>query len=353
MKFVKVKSPGIKRMDRCPEPAVWLPEIWSSVVYTQMTLEHTFAMLTIMRIRKVDKSYHHSCQGTIYVDNNTYLIASEALGVEMSQNLTGNLFVGNHPDDNVAIFGKGFKGVVVKMKIHGDMVNFEAEMLVGIDQYNACEYDPCETGECVIANVKFGYKCVSDSKVSAQYSDHDKGKGDESCLVEVNEKSEAVFRWTTQQLNQIMDVLVNDRLIAIYVPIHNESHLYNNNDSNLYAPLLTGSGMCQLLIKQFIRPGFKVMIRGTDIHKVEVSGKLAANCRNASSLWIYFKVNDADTSISPSVIAASILGTVVLAGAVIGVCLRQYRTATKKGMCERRKKTSRSKRLMRNGDTAV
>ncbi|WAR07566.1 hypothetical protein MAR_017524 [Mya arenaria] len=66
--------------------------------------------------------------GTIYVHNNTYLIASEALGVEMSQNLTGNLFVGNHPDDNVAIFGKGFKG-----KENKQIKTSSVEVIAGFD----------------------------------------------------------------------------------------------------------------------------------------------------------------------------------------------------------------------------
>ncbi|XP_052787646.1 uncharacterized protein LOC128222595 isoform X2 [Mya arenaria] len=120
------------------------------------------------------------------------------------------------------------------------------------------------------------------------------------CLVEVDVKSEVNLRWTTLETNPLMDAIIDGKLIANYDLRHRDYHLYNNNDSNLYAPFMFENKTCQLTIKKVERHVRKVMFIGSDIDSFEVSGKRAAICRDFSSGWIYLKATVNTTNMNSS-----------------------------------------------------
>ncbi|XP_052787672.1 uncharacterized protein LOC128222623 [Mya arenaria] len=161
------------------------------------------------------------------------------------------------------------------------------------------------------------------------------------CLVEVNQKSEVNLRWTTQENNQLMDALVDGKLIANYDLHLGDYQLYNNNDSNVYAPFMFENKTCQLTIKKVERHILKILITGTDIDNFEVSGKRAAICRDFNSGWIYLKVtvNTTNTNeISPhkanleiiigATVGSALLVTLIVAAVILFI---RRRTATRSG----------------------
>ncbi|XP_052787649.1 uncharacterized protein LOC128222595 isoform X4 [Mya arenaria] len=166
------------------------------------------------------------------------------------------------------------------------------------------------------------------------------------CLVEVDVKSEVNLRWTTLETNPLMDAIIDGKLIANYDLRHRDYHLYNNNDSNLYAPFMFENKTCQLTIKKVERHVRKVMFIGSDIDSFEVSGKRAAICRDFSSGWIYLKatvnttnMNSSETSphkanleIMIFVIVGSILFVSPFVAAAIQRGLNRKRTAAPAGV---------------------
>ncbi|KAL3861185.1 hypothetical protein ACJMK2_007245 [Sinanodonta woodiana] len=80
--------------------------------------------------------------------------------------LLENMYLGSVPDFNIvpraAGFRTGFVGSVSEVKIKGISLNLGAEALkvVGIEQYDVCQYNPCLNGGiCVPRNSKYGYEC--------------------------------------------------------------------------------------------------------------------------------------------------------------------------------------------------